>query len=467
MMKLCLSLQNIVFALLAILMFHMVRTQGDFYYRIVGDQCIRTCAHLRDIPNVTFNCDGDNSTCDWQCAAQRMGCAEGLIYHCAQDFKNLELKLNKTEYIQACAPERFCNAGEEPSVTFSFDDVVQSPRNAKINCVACTDPNFYNKQDGQSSASYSRCYLQKFNKCIPEYHKINCDDISWLERKQTDGYCRCDARNGYAPENENVKTMCFYSDELCAPKTCPIPSQELLLNYTCGDRCPSGMHRTEKSDECVPNKPVQTTRSTPLTLSSQPRSVQTETNAGISTTKETVKVLSTKGREENGGSDGSNKDTIILVSVLISLAVTALLVLLIAIRLRRESQQNTPEEKRKSLVKKIAGSYIKMKVINSTVHFDSAHPNTTKEPHETSFINGIDRPTSAAINDQDTDDTEDKPFLQGPLMCRVYFYGRKKVLLQKVPTPRPQHPFRRTPIQQKNNKKQALSMGLTDLHQPQ
>ncbi|WAR24702.1 hypothetical protein MAR_038371 [Mya arenaria] len=185
------------------------------------------------------------------------------------------------------------------------------------------------------------------------------------------------------------------------------------------------MHRTEKSDECVPNKPVQTTRSTPLTLSSQPRSVQTETNAGISTTKETVKVLSTKGREENGGSDGSNKDTIILVSVLISLAVTALLVLLIAIRLRRESQQNTPEaipgetvltqtKKRKSLVKKIAGSYIKMKVINSTVHFDSAHPNTTKEPHETSFINGIDRPTSAAINDQDTDDTEDKPFLQGP-----------------------------------------------------
>ncbi|WAR24703.1 hypothetical protein MAR_038372, partial [Mya arenaria] len=256
--KLCTS-QNMLNVKLALFFLPMVISQRDFYFRSVEDRCIPTCAFIENIPNWSFQCDGDNSTCDWQCAGQRMGCAEGKVYHCAQDFQNYEFKRNKTEYIEACAPERSCNAGEEPFVTFPFDDLVRSPRNALINCVPCTNPRFYNSQVGKSSASYARCYQQKFNKCIPEDNKIDCG-IPWRERKDSDGYCRCDARNGYAPENENVKTKCFYSDEFCVFKPCPQLNQELLLNYTCGDRCPSGMHRTEQSDDCVLDKFVQTTK---------------------------------------------------------------------------------------------------------------------------------------------------------------------------------------------------------------
>ncbi|XP_052775278.1 uncharacterized protein LOC128213531 isoform X1 [Mya arenaria] len=310
-MELCASLQKIGSITFSILLLHTVTIEGGVSFLSVDERCIPTCTSLNNIPNWTFLlCDGDRSTCAWQCAAQRMGCDEGLIYHCAQDFQNYELKRNKIEYIEACAPERSCNAGEEPYVTFSLDDVVRSPRNAKINCVPCADPNFYNSQAGKSSASYSRCYQQKFNKCIPEDHKINCGDISWRDRKETDGYCRCDARNGYAPENENVKTRCFYSVEYCAHKTCPHPAQELLLNYTCGDRCPSGMHRTEISDECVPNKLDQTTKYTPTILVFQ-------RNGGKSTSTETIEVISTKRVDVKGNSDELYKDILLPLSIIV------------------------------------------------------------------------------------------------------------------------------------------------------
>ncbi|WAR24673.1 hypothetical protein MAR_038342, partial [Mya arenaria] len=285
------------------------RIEGGVSSLSVEERCIPTCTFLNNIPNWTFLCDGDRSTCAWQCAAQRMGYDEGLTYHCAQYYENYELKRNKIEYIEACAPERFCNAGEEPYVTFSFDDVVRSPRNAKINCVPCANPNFYNSQAGKSSASYSRCYQQKFNKCIPEDHKINCGEISWRNQKETDGYCRCDARNGYAPENENVKTRCFYSDEFCAHKTCPQPSQALLLNYTCGDKCPSGMHRTEYSDECYPKKLDQTTKSTPTIWTSQ-------------------NIFSTHGVEGKGNSDGLNK-SILVLTIIVGIIVVLLLLLIV------------------------------------------------------------------------------------------------------------------------------------------
>ncbi|XP_052774885.1 uncharacterized protein LOC128213322 [Mya arenaria] len=231
-----------LYVLVAILCLLVVRTQSTFYFRNVEPQCIQTCFYTMNIDDVMAYCDGDNSTCGWQCAAQRMGCDEGFVYHCAKDFQS-------HGYKEACAPEKYCNAGEEPYVT--FPDQARSPRNAVINCAPCTDEKFYHSPAGQSSASYSRCNQQKFNRCIPEDNKIDCG-VSWRERKETDGYCRCDARNGYAPENENVKTKCFYTDEFCVPKTCPHSSQEMLLNYTCGDRCLPGMHRTEESDECVP-----------------------------------------------------------------------------------------------------------------------------------------------------------------------------------------------------------------------
>ncbi|XP_052774281.1 uncharacterized protein LOC128212922 isoform X2 [Mya arenaria] len=281
---------NIGFVLLAVLFLHTVESE-NFYYRPVDERCIHDCNILNKIPNVTFSCDGHNKSCDWQCASQRMGCDEGLAYHCAKDFHNYEIQLdlNEIEYKQACAPERFCKAGEEPYVTFSYDDMVRSLRNAKINCVHCTDQNFYNSQVGRSSASYSRCFDEKFNKCIPEDNKIDCG-ISWRERKDTDGYCRCDARNGYAPENEAVKTKCFYSNELCVPKTCPQPSQELLLNYTCADKCPSGMQRTEEADECV-SESVQTksetVTSTKRTAESMPKEIEKGIAAGLTTVAQT------------------------------------------------------------------------------------------------------------------------------------------------------------------------------------
>ncbi|XP_052777118.1 uncharacterized protein LOC128214598 [Mya arenaria] len=326
---------------LSVLILHTIRTEGEYVYRRVEDRCLESCARLNNIPNVTFDCGSDNSSCDWQCAAQRMGCDEGLAYHCAQDFKNYKLKRNKIEYIEACAPEKFCNAGEEPYVTFPFDDKERSPRNAMINCVPCTDPNFYNSQAGKSSASYSQCQLEKFNKCIPEDYKINCGDIFWRKRTETDGYCRCDARNGYAPENENVKTKCFYSDEFCIEKTCP-PAQELLLNYTCGDRCPPGMHRTEESDECVPDEIFQTTKNTPSILTSQRSTEEAENEVAISTTTETK-----TGIEEKGTTDDSNKD--ISLTIKISLGVFAGLTLLsistvIFLKCKKQPERRDPEQ---------------------------------------------------------------------------------------------------------------------------
>ncbi|XP_052776227.1 uncharacterized protein LOC128214038 [Mya arenaria] len=381
---------------LALFFLPMVISQRDFYFRSVEDRCIPTCAFIENIPNWSFQCDGDNSTCDWQCAGQRMGCAEGKVYHCAQDFQNYEFKRNKTEYIEACAPERSCNAGEEPFVTFPFDDLVRSPRNALINCVPCTNPRFYNSQVGKSSASYARCYQQKFNKCIPEDNKIDCG-IPWRERKDSDGYCRCDARNGYAPENENVKTKCFYSDEFCVFKPCPQLNQELLLNYTCGDRCPSGMHRTEQSDDCVLDKFVQTTKSPPTTLTSQPRLEKTKTHVSILPTTETVKELFTK-RKEKVTYDSFSTDPRIpmVIAVATFVVLVFIFVVICACKITKCSEVHiTLCSRSKTTIRRntnnIAGNHVQVTGKKSNVQICSEPTETSpKEIEETSFSNSPD-----------------------------------------------------------------------------
>ncbi|XP_052774813.1 uncharacterized protein LOC128213267 isoform X2 [Mya arenaria] len=306
-MELCALLEIIKSIFLVVFLLHSVRTARNFNYLSVENRCIKDCNYLRSIPNVTFNCDGDNSSCDWQCAAQRMGCDVGLIYHCAPYLRNHDLNLNQMENIETCAPEKFCNAGEEPYVTFMADGAVGSHKKAMIKCLPCKNPNFYNSRAGQSSASYSRCYQLKVNKCIPEEHKIDCGDISWRTRKETDGLCRCAA--GHAPANENVNTTCFNSNEICVPKTCAQSNQELLSDYTCGDKCPSGMHRTGQSDDCVPNMLVQTTKKLPTILTSQRSTAETEKKVAISTTTDTKIVLSTAVSGEMGNANGSDKNT--------------------------------------------------------------------------------------------------------------------------------------------------------------
>ncbi|WAR24700.1 hypothetical protein MAR_038369 [Mya arenaria] len=247
-MELCAPLEIIKSILLVVFSLHSVRTERGFNYLSVEERCIEDCNFLSSIPNVTFNCDGDNSSCDWQCAAQRMGCDVGLIYHCAHYLRHHDVNLNQMENIETCAPEEFCNAGEEPYVTFFADGAVGSHKNATIKCLPCKNPNFYNSRAGQSSASYSRCYQLKVNKCIPEAHKIDCGDISWRTRKETDGLCRCDA--GHAPANESVNTTCFNSYEICVPKTCPQLNQE-LLSVKCKKQPESRVHEQTLTKESL------------------------------------------------------------------------------------------------------------------------------------------------------------------------------------------------------------------------
>ncbi|XP_052771325.1 uncharacterized protein LOC128210999 [Mya arenaria] len=251
----------------------------------VESRCAKTCS--RQEMGWSFNCDGDNTTCDWQCAAQRKDCPEGLTYHCAADYEDFELHTGNINYLEECALEKPCKRGEEPSITLYANGEKLPPNKARINCIPCSNKLFFNNIDGRLSSSYSRCFRQKFNKCIRERNKINCGE-SWLERKMTDGFCRCDARRGFAPENENIETKCFFASELCTLRKCP-STQELALNYTCISHCPDGYHRTDDSDKCVERASATAKTKTPKTASST--ADQTHTQVTIATTTENEKVV--------------------------------------------------------------------------------------------------------------------------------------------------------------------------------
>ncbi|WAR24674.1 hypothetical protein MAR_038343, partial [Mya arenaria] len=70
------------------------------------------------------------------------------------------------------------------------------------------------------------------------------------------------------------------------------------------------MHRTEISDECVPNKLDQTTKYTPTILVFQ-------RNGGKSTSTETIEVISTKRVDVKGNSDELYKDILLPLSIIV------------------------------------------------------------------------------------------------------------------------------------------------------
>ncbi|XP_052226983.1 uncharacterized protein LOC127841894 [Dreissena polymorpha] len=173
-------------------------------------------------------------SCRWYCQAKRKDCIQGSRYHCARDLHNKDL------FIETCAPEVFCLAGEEPQISLH-----QSGK-AIVFCLPCYRQNMYNGRHNTSSAVFSECPTIKTNLCVETEHKVDCDKTSFWGLTKTDGYCRCDARNGYAAQS---KEMCFYENKRCFRKKCP-EGNVLSLNYTCVQECPVGFARQDESDIC-------------------------------------------------------------------------------------------------------------------------------------------------------------------------------------------------------------------------
>ncbi|XP_052226966.1 uncharacterized protein LOC127841885 isoform X4 [Dreissena polymorpha] len=175
-------------------------------------------------------------SCQWYCQAKLANCTVGTRYHCARDLRKLE------QFTSACAVEIFCLSGEEPYLS-----VQESTGKATVNCRPCYKKNVYNSRHNTSSATFSECHMLKKNLCKKQDNKIDCGNQNYTELTMTDGYCRCDARNGYAARSQK---MCFYEYEVCFVKKCP-EGMELLLNYTCGMLCPTGYTRQPESDICT------------------------------------------------------------------------------------------------------------------------------------------------------------------------------------------------------------------------
>jgi len=93
----------------------------------------------------------------------------------------------------------------------------------------------YNPNANTSSTSLTQCPKLKVNLCTANDNKKQCGNISWLESKDSDGYCRCDARRNY--KRHEVNDMCFYSDIDCYEAPCPEAAdgtlQEMLLSKCC------------------------------------------------------------------------------------------------------------------------------------------------------------------------------------------------------------------------------------------
>ncbi|XP_052766664.1 uncharacterized protein LOC128207648, partial [Mya arenaria] len=239
-----LSTLNLVmlYFLISSLIFDKAHSQGVFIE--VDDICIGTCVAQKDWK---FNGNCPQTHCDYQCAAQRLAHQVGLRdrtkYHCALNYHN------RTENRQTWAEVQNCKKGEQPYVML-YGNTIELPTSKwMIVCDKCNDNMYYNSDESTSSNTYNTCTFEKRNRCTPENHKINCG-IPWEERTESDGYCRCDYEQGYAPFNGDVP-MCFYSEEECVIKKCP-PEMELVSNYSCVSVCPKGYYRDKTSRDCSP-----------------------------------------------------------------------------------------------------------------------------------------------------------------------------------------------------------------------
>ncbi|KAH3788068.1 hypothetical protein DPMN_166198 [Dreissena polymorpha] len=214
----------LVLEILCRLSTYQSRYRPDCEYK----QCMKPNRHHVNCPRW--------GSCQWYCQAKLANCTVGTRYHCARDQRNL------TQFTNACAVEIFCLSGEEPHLS-----VQESTGKASVNCRPCYKNNVYNSRLNTSSATFSECKMLKKNLCRKEDNKIDCGNRNYMELTKTDGYCRCDARNGYAARSPKI---CLYEYEVCFVKKCP-EGMELLLNYTCGMLCPTGYARQPASDICT------------------------------------------------------------------------------------------------------------------------------------------------------------------------------------------------------------------------
>ncbi|KAH3788071.1 hypothetical protein DPMN_166201 [Dreissena polymorpha] len=213
------------------------------YAFILGIVHHSTTYELKERPDCEWYCKKEQQwdglcpvygSCRWYCQAKRKDCTPGTRYHCARDLHNKDL------FNETCAPDIICLAGEEPQIS------LQQSGKAFVYCRPCYRQNMYNGRHNTSSAVFSECPSIKTNLCLKTEHKVDCDKTSYLELTKTDGYCRCDARNGYAAQSEE---MCFYQNKRCFKKKCP-EGNVLSLNCTCVKECPVGFARSDESDIC-------------------------------------------------------------------------------------------------------------------------------------------------------------------------------------------------------------------------
>ncbi|XP_053374387.1 uncharacterized protein LOC123533948 [Mercenaria mercenaria] len=235
------------------------------------------CCQLSTHSCATFNCDFSNrchpyGSSWWDIHANIcLRCSNGKKYHCARDYDS------PYGFREGCAVEKICPAGEEPRI--SFKESGKAVTEPVVYCDACYDTDYYNSKSRPSS-EYSECPDKKWNDCSKEKHKILCKpDDSTDER-----FCRCDARNGYSPYNDLSNEKCSFKDYDCRDyKKChDLPSgkpQQLLLNYTCAERCDEGFdRRDENSDVCLPI-PQSTTTRKPTSVSSTKQEITSTTVA--------------------------------------------------------------------------------------------------------------------------------------------------------------------------------------------
>ncbi|XP_052764220.1 uncharacterized protein LOC128206092 isoform X2 [Mya arenaria] len=310
-----------------------VHTKGVF--KAVDPNCTHICVAQRD-----FNFIGDCplTHCDYECAAQRfanrVGFPDGTEYHCA-------LNHNKpTEYNETWAVVQNCSKGEQPYISFYENTRELPPNNGKIVCDKCNDTRYYNNKESTPSNTYYRCPLQKWNLCTPDNHKLNCG-ISWKDRTESDGFCRCDYEHGYAPFGVDVP-MCFSSNENCIRKNCP-SENELVSNYSCVPVCSEGHYRDKTTGQCVPilNPPMPSVAPTTLTTTVKTPSQSTH-HPLLVTSPSTTEVKQPTPAVQ------SNKETfIIIISCVATICIVAVVVICFLWWQRRErnfSEENIEPE---------------------------------------------------------------------------------------------------------------------------
>ncbi|XP_052821274.1 mucin-4-like isoform X2 [Mya arenaria] len=259
------------------LIHHGVHTQGLF--KEVDSICIGKCLAEKDWE---FNGVCPQTFCDWQCAVQRLafrtGYPVGTEYHCALNYHN------RNEYIETWAVVQNCSKGEQPYISFYKNTMELPSLNGIIVCDKCNDSWYYNNKESTPSNIYHTCTLVKVNRCTLENHKLSCG-IPWEDRTESDGFCRCDYKHGYAPFNGNVP-MCFYSMEECDIKKCP-SGHELVSNYSCVSVCPQGYYHENTSRQCLPVK-SQTTHDLQVVTTTVPETTPTTLNVTVQTPSETT-----------------------------------------------------------------------------------------------------------------------------------------------------------------------------------